>query len=186
MTTRITLAIALLLAAGSTPAFAQSAPPSSQGGGTVASATRLMGLLKIEGVLDTMFQQIAPLIASNVLSTAEKGPNAPAALKSRLADPKVRPDVERIMAEEVLKSYRARYPDLLAATARQYAATFSEADLTAAIAFYQSAAGQHFIAAQPRVQAAMSEEGRRIGMAVAETAISAALARIAALPAPAQ
>jgi hypothetical protein len=160
-----------------TPALAQA--------GTEASATRLVQMMKLDSVLDTMFQQMTPVMTGQVLAALAQAPSAPAAVKARLTDAASRAQAEAIMGEEMMKSLRKRYPAIASATVKQYAATFSETDLQAAIAFYQSPAGQRFVAAQPKLQAAMSGQGHVIGMAAGAEAVPAALARIEALPAPA-
>ena len=169
------IAGALLLAP--VPALAQA--------GTEASATKLVQLMKVEVVLDTMFQQMTPVMTGQVLTATAQAPGAPAAIKARLTDATARARAESIMGEEMMRSLRKRYPQIANATAKEYAATFSEADLQAAIAFYQSPAGQRFVAAQPKLQAALSSQGQAIGMAAGAEAVPAALARIEALPAPA-
>lgn len=182
MKRRIAIAAALL-AACSAPTLAQVATPAPvAGAGTLATATALVGAIRIEGVLDTMFRQITPLVSSSVMAAIEHEPSAPADIKARFADPVLRPKAQAILSEEILKAYHARYGELLGSVAREYAAMFSEADLQAALAFYRSPTGQRFIAAQPVLQAKMSEEGRKIGMAAGREAIPAAMKRIATLP----
>lgn len=174
------------LAALPTAASAQSAAPVAAPGapGTVASAARLVTLVKMEGVLDRMFQQLVPLIVGNVVAGIERAPDAPAALKLRFADTTTRAQATAILGEEVIKSFRKRYPEIRADAAKAYAATFSEAELQAVIAFYSTPTGQRFVDAQPRLQQVLSEAGQKIGMAAGTEAVPAAFTRILALPAP--
>jgi hypothetical protein len=152
--------------------------------GTVASGARLVALTKTEVVLDRMFQQLVPLMVGNVVAGIERAPDAPADLKLRFADTTTRNQATAILGEEVLKSFRKRYPDVAAEAAKAYAATFSEADLQAAIAFYSTPAGQRFIDAQPWLQQTLGQAGQKVGMAAGAEAVPAAFARILALPAP--
>jgi len=87
------------------------------------------------------------------------------------------------MTEEVLKQYRARFSELRQAVAKMYAARFTEADLSAALAFYQTPAGQHMIEAQSLIQAEMSEQGKIIGSSAGKEAVPIAIARIMKLDA---
>lgn len=129
-----------------------------------------------------MFRQLTPMMTAQIMAALTQAPNAPAATKTIVANPAMRAKAAAIMSEEIMKSLRKRYPEIAAATARQYAATLSEADLQAAIAFYQTPTGQRMIAAQPRLQAALSEQGKIIGAAAGAEAVPAAILRIDALP----
>ena len=175
VTRKFILGVALALIG--TGAVSQS--PSAE---TEATATKLVAALNLQVVLDRMFQQITPLVTTSIVSAIEQAPDTPADLKARLGDPALRPRTSAIISEEILKSYRARYPDLMKAVAHEYAAKFTEADLQAALAFYQTPAGQRFIAAQPQLQADMSEAGRVIGKAAGTEALPRAIGRIRALP----
>ncbi len=171
-------AIALSLAHGGA-AMAQAPAP-----GTLQTATKLVDAMKMDGMLDLMFQQITPLVATSIVSAIEQSAQAPADLKAKLSDAKLRPQATAIMSEEVLKQYRARFPELRQAVARTYAERFKEADLTAALAFYQTPAGQRLIAAQPLLQAEMSEQGKIIGASAGKEAVPVAIARIMKLDTP--
>jgi hypothetical protein len=151
--------------------------------GTVKTATKLVDAMRMDGTLDRMFQQITPLVAANILSVIEQSAQAPTDLKAKISDSKLRPQVTTIMTEEVLKQYRARFSELKQAVAKTYAARFTEADLSAALAFYQTPAGQHMIEAQPLMQAEMSEQGKIIGSSAGKEAVPIAIARIMKLDA---
>lgn len=177
------IAIGTALAAAPVAASGKSSPAASSG--TVTSAAKLVQLLKLDGVLDTIFQQLTPMMTAQIMAALAQAPNAPAATKAIVADPAMRTKATAIMSEEIMKSLRKRYPEIAAATARQYAATLSEADLQAAIAFYQTPTGQRMIAAQPKLQAALSEHGKTIGATAGAEAVPAAILRIDALSATA-
>ncbi|KQM62707.1 hypothetical protein ASE75_13865 [Sphingomonas sp. Leaf17] len=174
------MAVGAALATVPLAAAGQASPEPSSG--TVSSAATLVQLLKLDGVLDTMFRQLTPMMTAQIMAALTQAPNAPAATKTIVANPAMRAKAAAIMSEEIMKSLRKRYPEIAAATARQYAATLSEADLQAAIAFYQTPTGQRMIAAQPRLQAALSEQGKIIGAAAGAEAVPAAILRIDALP----
>lgn len=166
---------AVLTAIPCVPAHAQA--------GTEATAAKLIRLMKMEGVLDTMFQQMAPMMTGQIMTALQQAPDAPADIKAMVTNPATGAQARTIMSEEVMKALRKRYPEIAAASAKEYAATFTEAELQTAIAFYQSPVGQRFVEAQPKLQAAMSRQGGIIGMAAGGEAVPAALARIQALPA---
>lgn len=174
-----TMAVGAALATAPFAAAGQTSPEVSSG--TVASAARLVQLLKLDGVLDMMFRQLTPMMTTQIMAALTQAPNAPAATKAIVADPAMRAKATAIMSEEIMKSLRRRYPEIAAASAREYAATLSEVDLQAAIAFYRTPTGQRMIAAQPRLQTALSEQGKVIGAAAGAEAVPAAILRIDAL-----
>lgn len=153
--------------------------------GTEVSAAKLVGIMELEGVLDTMFQQMTPMMTAQIMTALRQVPDAPADVKVRVADPSAGAQASAIMDEEIMRSLRKRYPEIMAATAKEYAATFSEADLQAAITSYETPAGRRFVQAQPKLQALLSRRGGAIGMAAGGEAVPAAIKRIRALPAPA-
>ncbi len=175
------LAAALVVSvAGAGAARAQSPAP-----GSLQTATKLVEAMKMDGTLDRMFRQITPLVATSILSAIGQSAQAPASLKAKISNDKLRTQATAIMSEEVLKQYRARYPELLQAVAKTYAARFSEVDLSAALAFYMTPTGQRMIEAQPLLQAEMSEQGKIIGASAGREAVPAAITRILKLDAPA-
>ncbi|MDO7841303.1 DUF2059 domain-containing protein [Sphingomonas sp. CA1-15] len=190
---RMTIAAAAMAVLSVTPVAAQTANPvpivTAAAGGSVETATKLIAALQLRGTFDRTFQQLTPLISNGVIASIQRASDAPADLKAKIENPASRQQVEKILGEEIMKSYRARYAQIIDATAKRYAATFSEADLKAALAFYQTPVGQRFIAAQSTLQAELGEQGRAIGAEAGREAIPIAIKRIMgtapAVPAPA-
>lgn len=86
-------------------------------------------------------------------------------------------DQVNLVSRVVLEQLQADTPLLIEMMARIYANRLSEADLDAATAFYQSEAGQHFIAQQGQ----LAQDGAAVGDLWAQRALPTVLGRIQAL-----
>lgn len=72
-----------------------------------------------------------------------------------------------IFFDSLIAAIRRTGPEMIDSTAVEYATRFSDDDLRAFVAFYQSPAGAHLAAQQPVMQQDMAAVGRRLGQRVA-------------------
>lgn len=168
------------MGAAQTASTAVTEPPAAR----LATATKIVTLMQIDRVVDTMFQQLTPTMTTSIFSAIEHAADAPTKVKVQLGDAGGRRAAETIMGEEIMKSFRARYPEIIAATAREYATSFTQPELDAILVFYQSPAGARLLELQPTMQAKLSEQGRKIGMAAGAEGVPRAIVQIEALPTP--
>lgn len=179
---RLSLApLAILLA---TPVAAQTAPASpaaTDAGGRIETARILVGKLGLDRVLDFQFSGLMPLVAGNIVTALQTAADTPQAVKDRLATEEGRRQVGAIASEEMLAAFRARYPAIAEAAAEEYRRNFSETELKAIIAFYDSAAGQRLLQLQPQLQQRLAEAGKAVGREAGMAAFPKIRARIDAL-----
>lgn len=172
--------LALLLA---TPVAAQTGPtePTPDAGGRIETARALVGKMNIDRMLDFQFTNLMPLVTGNLLGVMQTAPDAPSGIKQVLATEEGRAKVRAIASEEMLAAMRARYPDIREAAAEEYRRNFSEADLKAIVAFYDTSAGQHWLALQPQLQQRLAEFGKGMGRDAGMAAFPKIRARVEAL-----
>ncbi len=149
-------------------------------GGSLASATELVSLMNVTRVIDPMFQQMMPVMVDNMANALLAAPKALAALKAKLSDPIAETAAKAVLSEELTASLRGRYTAIADETAKEYVVTFTEAHLQSMFYFYSNGGGAKMLAAQPRLQQALSERGRAMGMSAAQEAIPKAITRITA------
>lgn len=172
-------ALALLIAA---PVVAQTAPaPVADAGGRIETARALVGKLNLEKTLDFQFSSVMPLVANNIVTGLQADSGTPQTIKDRLATPEGRRQVAEIATEEMTAAFRARYPAIVEAAAEEYRRNFSESELKAIMAFYDSPTGQRLLQLQPQLQQRLAEAGRAIGQEAGMAAFPKIQARIAAL-----
>lgn len=162
------------------PAPADQAAPTDPA--RLAAADRFLGLLHIEQQYDSLFLRLIPLLSAQLFDNLKDDLRVPVQVRSHLADPDARAAAQRIFAEESLKGFRARYPAMRTATAREYAASFSTAELDQLSAFYASPIGQKALAAIPALQAKLMPVGMAAGREVGETAFRRTLERLDLTP----
>ncbi|GAA0656760.1 hypothetical protein FHT00_002377 [Sphingomonas insulae] len=170
------------------PAAAQVAPGAPVASvavpGSIDTARAIVARMQIDRTMDPLFQQIMPLMISNVENAMLADARTPDPLKSRLGTDAGRKQVGTIIAEEFTAAFRQRYPDIGAAAAEEYRKLFSEPELRAILAFYTSPAGAKLLQAQPQLQQVLSEQGRVLGREAGMAAFPRIQARLAALGAP--
>lgn len=175
--------IALLVAA---PAAAQTAPAparATDAGGRIETARILVGKLGLDQTLDFQFSSVMPLVATNIVSALQADPSTPQAIKDRLTTEEGRRQIAGIASEEMLAAFRARYPAIAEAAAEEYRRNFSEAELKAIIAFYDSAPGKRLLQLQPQLQQRLAEAGKAMGREAGMAAFPKIRARVEALDA---
>ncbi len=173
--------LALLMAA---PVAAQTAPapaPVADAGGRIETARTLVAKMNLEKTLDFQFSSVMPLVAGNVVSGLQGDSGTPQSIKDRLATAEGRAQISQIASEEMLAAFRARYPAIAEAVAEEYRRNFSESELKAITAFYDSPTGQRLLQLQPQLQQRLAEAGRAVGQEAGMAAYPKILARIAAL-----
>ncbi|MGW8134723.1 DUF2059 domain-containing protein [Sphingomonas zeae] len=177
---RLLAALALLLAA---PVAAQTGPaePTPDAGGRIETARALVAKMKLDQMLDFQFANLMPLVTGNLLGAMQTMSDAPNGVKPLLATPEGRAKVSAIVSEEMMAAMRARYPDIREAAAEEYRRNFSEDDLKAITAFFNTPAGQHWLALQPQLQQRLAEFGKGMGRDAGMAAFPKIRARIEAL-----
>lgn len=158
------------------------APPAPVDADRMAAAERLVGVLHIERQYDTIFAQMIPPMAKQVFDSLKNNAEAPMALRTKLADPTQLADAQYDFAQLALAGFKARYPQLVKATAREYALEFSVAELTELIAFYEGPLGQKALAVLPGIQRRLFPIGEAAGREVGREAMSKTLDRLGVVP----
>ncbi|WP_156884162.1 DUF2059 domain-containing protein [Sphingomonas sp. gentR] len=177
---RALVPLALLLAA---PVVAQTGPTEAtpDAAGRIETARALVDKMNIDRLLDFQFASLMPLVTGNVLGVMQTSSDAPAGIKQVLATPEGQAKVRAIVSEEMLAAMRSRYPEIREAAAEEYRRSFSEEDLKAIVAFYNTQAGQHLLALQPQLQQRLAEFGKGMGRDAGMAAFPKIRARIEAL-----
>ena len=142
------------------------------------AAERLLNATNIERMYDSMFTQMIPLMTVQVFGGLKDNVKVPTALRTELAKPEREAEAERIFAAEVLKGFKAEYPTMKAATAREYAAVFTVDEMNQLTAFYATPVGQKTLTTLPQLQAKIMPIGMRAGVKVGETAIRNTIERM--------
>lgn len=173
---RATLAALALAATGSVgaaPALAQSADPAAR-----AVAMRLVETMKVGDQLDQAYVTMTPMMAKSALAQIEAN-QASRPLFEQLTKGEYarKQKLEAIIAEEYLAAMRAQLSRLKAEYAREYAATFTIAELESLNRYFADGAGAKFVAETGPLQARLSAVSQRIGMEVGAVAIPRAIER---------
>ena len=176
---RMLAPLALLLAA---PAVAQTAP-AADAGGRIETARALVAKLDLDRTLDFQFSGLMPLVSAQIVTAMQAAPDISQAVKNRLATPEGRQQVGAIATEEMLAAFRARYPGIAEAAAEEYRRNFSEDELKAIIAFYDSPTGKRLLTLQPQLQQRLDEAGKAMGREAGMAAFPKIRARVEALDA---
>lgn len=163
-------ALALLAAA---PAFAQ-APDAA----TLAAAERFLEVTQVEQQLDLTFTVMAPVMAKNAMAQLAASQTTRAMFEELTKDDYARKQkIEAIFADELLKAMRGVMPRYKREYAREYASSFSKAELDSLNAFFGAGAGQKYIAQSPAMNNRLVAVGQRIGMEVGMVAMPKAMER---------
>ncbi|MBY0520678.1 MAG: DUF2059 domain-containing protein [Sphingomonas sp.] len=152
------------------PAPAAASKPASEAPSPerVAAAEQLIRALHIEAQYDRIFLQLIPVMTSQVFDSLKDNVKAPTALRKKLADPDALASAKRFFASEALAAFKRRYPSLITATAKEYAAAFSLDELHGLAAFYAAPLGQKALNVLPGIQQKLypigAEAGRDVGV----------------------
>ena len=144
----------------------------------LAAAGRLLDAMHIERQYDAMFTQMIPLMTAQLFGSLKDDVKVPVALRNELAKPDQAAEAQRLFAVATLNGFKARYPELKAATAREYAALFTGDELAQLAAFYESPVGQKTLIAMPQLQAKLFPIGMAAGRAVGQEALRKTLERM--------
>lgn len=185
---RLALIATAAIALSPMPALAQTVPPlppratvtpprpaDEADPARVRAATRVLMATHIEAQYDQAFGRLIPIITKQTFDSIKDNVKVPVALRNFLADESNLATAQREFAERVFKGFRARYPALIAATAREYAQAFTADELDALAAFYESTLGQKTLATLPALQGRLFNLGADMGRVVGEEAITQTL-----------
>ncbi|GAO40690.1 hypothetical protein SCH01S_51_00210 [Sphingomonas changbaiensis NBRC 104936] len=137
----------------------------------VAAARQLIGLLKLEDTYDRMFAQLTPIFGQAVIGILQADPATKAGYDLLINQGEGgQARLVAIIADEFMKSIRARYPQLKDRAAVEYAQAFTLAELRDMIAFYSSGTGAKALTIMPELQNRLTAAGREIGRAAGEEA----------------
>ncbi|WP_343528242.1 DUF2059 domain-containing protein [Sphingomonas sp.] len=179
------LGFAVPVAAQTTPQSAPALTATRDAGGRIETARALVGKLNLERTLDFQFSSLMPLVSSNIVTSIQGSATLPQPVKDRLATPEGRQQAMTIAGEEMMAAFRARYPTIVEAAAEEYRRNFSEDELKAIAAFYDSPSGKRMLELQPVLQQRLAEAGRTVGGEAGVAAFSKAMERILAMAPPA-
>jgi hypothetical protein len=169
------LALAAIGSAGaaSAPALAQSADPAAR-----AVAMRLIETMKVMDQLDQAYVAMTPMMAKSAMAQIEVNPSSRSLFEQLTKGEYARKQkLEAIIAEEYLAAMRAQLPRLKAEYAREYAATFTIAEMETLNGYFAQGAGAKFIAQSAALQTRLGAIGQRIGMEVGAVAMPKAIER---------
>lgn len=164
------ISMGLAQAAPQAPA-APPAPTAAVDPARLAAAGRLLEAMHIDRQYDSMFSQLIPVMSVQLFGILKDNTTVPAALRSELAKPDRQAEAQRYFAEESLRGFKANYPAMKAATAREYAAIFTTDEIAQLSAFYASPVGQKALATMPQLQAKLMPIGMAAGQAVGQDAM---------------
>lgn len=170
--------IRLVLAA--TLAFA--APVAAQTDSAALSASeRLMAVMGVDAQLDQVFVISAPAMAQNAVAQLEASENTRTMMAELTKGDYARKErVKAILAEEYLAAFRAQKGRMVREMAREYATSFTAAELEELARFFGSGAGAKYVAQQPALQEKLTNANQRIGIEVGMVATPKAITRAGA------
>ena len=179
-------ALALTAALLASPVAAQTAPASApvatpDAGGRIETARALVCKMNMEQALVFQFSSVMPLVSANLVTSIQGSATLPPPLRARLASAQGRQQAMTIAGEEMIAAFRARYPTIVEAAAEEYRRNFSEDELTALVAFYDSPVGKRMLQLQPLLQQRLAEAGRAVGGEAGMAAFPKVLERILAM-----
>lgn len=192
--THSVFALALALTALPASALAQvsvqrpapSAAPAPTSSGALASARSLIHLMRVDKTIEGMVDTLAPLMANATVGTLESQPETATVMKAMAANDHGRERVLTIFREEFTTEFKKAVPTLLERTAQEYAAAFSEAELSELVTFYSGGTGRKVITLLPALQQKMADFGQETGFDVGFKAGERAMLRALDELSPAQ
>lgn len=145
----------------------------------LASAKVLIGLMNLDGTLDRMYVQLAPVFAKSIVGALSGDTTTQPVLAAIRAKPDGETKLESILAQEFMASMHAQYPAMKDAVAEEYAAAFTKGELDAIVAFYRSGPGAKALRLMPELQVKMALRGQALGRNAGEQAGRRAMERAA-------
>lgn len=151
----------------------------------MAAAERLVLALRIESQYDTIFGRIIPTMSVQIFDSLKNNVQVPTSLRNKLADPAQLADAQQKFTRFAVAGFKARYPQMIKATAAEYAREFSVDELNGLIAFYDTPLGQKALAVLPAIQQRLFPIGEAMGREVGRDAMLKVLEQIdASMPRP--
>jgi hypothetical protein len=169
---RHALSVAALACAA--PAFAQAQPDSA----TLAAAERFVEVTQVVQQLEQTFVVMAPVMAQQAMAQLGSQQTTRAMFEEITKNDYARKQkLQAIFAEEFLAAMRTQMPRYKREYAREYAASFTKAELDSLNTIFGEGAGAKYIAQTPAVQTRLIAVGQRIGMEVGMVALPKAMQR---------
>lgn len=159
------LLAALALAVGAPVAAQQAASPAATpDSASVGAVMKLLDASDFERTLDMMFEPMGPIFAKAVIGGVQGNAEAKQITDRLIEEGDGGLDrLTAILSEEFLRSMRAQYPALKANAAREYAASFTLAELEEVLRFQQSPAGAKMLRLMPEMQRKLAASGQKLG-----------------------
>lgn len=153
-------------------------PVTAASAGTIESARKLIEAMHLDQTYDRMFKPLTGLMAASLLPAMEKDPSVPADVRAELGTNQGQTRIGKIIRDELYASFHARYGKMKEATAKEYAAAFTEEELQTIIAFYSSGVGAKVLSLAPEISAKMAVYGQTVGREAGEEAYRHVLDRL--------
>ncbi|OYY79560.1 MAG: hypothetical protein B7Y43_00270 [Sphingomonas sp. 28-62-20] len=129
-------------------------------------AAKLIEALHIEAQYDRIFLQLIPLLTTQLFDSLKDNVRVSGSLRDKLADAEQLGAAKRYFASAALTGFKDRYPALISATAKEYAASFSLDELKGLVDFYATPLGQKALTALPGIQQRLYPIGVNAGREV--------------------
>lgn len=177
-----TVAALCMVSAAAVPAMAlaQQAKPAASGADAatdparLAQARGLVAMLDLDRTLDSMFVNLKPLFAENVVGNMSRSSEG-AEFFNKIRGGRDR--FSQVLGDAFLEGLRTRYPDFKEAAAQEYARLFTTAELEQLSAFFRSGVGEKWRASAPVLEQSMGKWGQQIGSQVGMEAMMAVMKR---------
>lgn len=151
----------------------------------MAAAEKLVVALRIEAQYDAIFGRIIPAMSAQIFDNLTNNVQVPLSLRKHLADPAQLSDARQRFSKLAVAGFKARYPQMIKATAAEYAREFSVDELDGLAAFYATPLGQKALSALPAIQQRLFPIGEATGREVGREVMLKVLDEIdAATPQP--
>ncbi|MBA4041098.1 MAG: hypothetical protein C0474_04760 [Sphingobium sp.] len=154
-----------------------SQPPASANQGVrvdparIAAAEKLLKALDLTAQYDASFARLIPVLSVQAFDSLKDNVRVPRTVRSYLADPANLNTARAKFGEAAIAGFRARYPELIRATAIEYAKAFSVDELNALTSFYDTPAGQKALKLLPELQGRLFNIGAAVGAQVGREAM---------------
>jgi len=129
----------------------------------LTAADKLVASLGMNQTIDRMLNKLVPLMAAAVMGQLDNNPATQPMMQQIESQPNGRDKLMQIFDEEMLKSMRARYPEMMDGVARQYAMAFSAQQLNELITFFGTGVGAKWVALSPQLQEQVGKAAGEIG-----------------------
>lgn len=151
----------------------------------MAAAEKLVVALRIEAQYDAIFGRLIPAMSTQIFDNLSNNVQVPVSLRNHLADPAHLRDARQRFSQLAVAAFKSRYPQMIKATAAEYAREFSVDELNELAAFYATPLGQKALSVLPAIQQRLFPIGEAMGREVGREVMLKVLDEIdAATPQP--